>query len=134
MSERNLRTRAAILVLAGCALAAPAHAADPPGKAMYMSACSACHRPDGVGVKGAFPALAGGAFAVGPKTQVVGRVLNGRGGMPSFKADLTDDQIAAILTYVRSSWGNKAEAVKPADVAAVRTGGAPVQTRSLQAH
>ncbi|CAN7632270.1 cytochrome c [Phenylobacterium sp. LjRoot225] len=116
------------------AAAAPALAADVPGKAMYQASCSACHRIDGVGVKGAFPALAGDPFVVGPKTDAVSRVLNGRGGMPSFKADLSDDQIAAILTYVRSSWGNKASPVKPADVAAVRKGGAPVQARSLQAH
>lgn len=114
--------------------ASPALAADPPGKALFMANCSACHRPDGVGVKGAFPALAGDPFVVGPKVDPVTRVLNGRGGMPSFKADLADDQIAAILTYVRSSWGNRAEAVKPADVAAVRKGGGVVQARGLQAH
>jgi len=123
-----------MLVLSAAVVAGPAVAADPPGKAMYMGSCSACHRPDGTGVKGAFPALAGDPFVVGPKSQVVGRVLNGRGGMPAFKADLTDAQVAAILTYVRSSWGNKAEPVNPADVAAARNGGAPAQTRSLQAH
>jgi len=114
--------------------AGPALAGDLPGKAMFLANCSACHRVDGMGVKGAFPALAGDPFVVGPKVDPVARVLNGRGGMPSFKADLSDDQIAAILTYVRSSWGNKADAVKPADVAAVRLGGAPAQARALQAH
>ena len=99
-----------------------------------MANCSACHRADGMGVKGAFPALAGDPFVVGPKVNPVTRVLNGRGGMPTFKADLTDDQIAAILTYVRASWGNHADAVKPADVAAVRAAGAAPQARGLQAH
>ncbi|CAN7466257.1 cytochrome c [Phenylobacterium sp. LjRoot219] len=123
---------AALLVAAS--LAAPALAADPPGKEMYMANCSACHRPDGAGVKGAFPALAGNAFVAGPKTHPLMRVLNGRGGMPAFKTELSDQQLAAILTYVRSSWGNKADAVKPADVAAVRSGPGPAQVRSLQAH
>lgn len=133
MSQRNLLAPAALLALAA-ALAGPALAADPPGKAMYMGNCSACHRPDGMGVKGAFPALAGDPFVLGPKDQVAHRVLNGRGGMPAFKADLSDEQIAVILTYVRSSWGNKAPAVKAADVAGARSGGAPAPTRSLQAH
>jgi mono/diheme cytochrome c family protein len=112
----------------------PALAAEPPGKSLFLANCSACHKADATGVKGAFPALAGDAFVVGPKANPVTRVLNGRGGMPSFKADLNDDQVAAILTYVRSSFGNSAEAVSPADVAAARKGGATPAPRGLQAH
>src|SRR5690242_20424496 len=113
MGKRKTPTvRAALAPAAALALAAlaagPAFAADPPGKAMFMANCSACHRPDGMGVKGAFPALAGDPFVVGPKANPVSRVLNGRGGMPAFKGDLSDAEIAAILTYVRSAWGNKA--------------------------
>lgn len=133
---KTLRAHAAVLgaVIASFAAAAPALAADPPGKAMYQANCSACHRLDGMGVKGAFPALAGDAFVVGPKVNPITRVLNGRGGMPTFKAELTDDQIAAILTYVRSAWGNKAGPVSVGEVAGIRNGGAPVQARALQAH
>lgn len=133
----TFRARAAVLgaVIASVAAAAPALAADPPGKALFAANCSACHRLDGMGVKGAFPALAGDPFVTGPKANPITRVLNGRGGMPTFKAELTDDQIAAILTYVRSSWGNKAGPVSVGDVAAIRNnGGAPVQARALQAH
>jgi len=61
-------------------------------------------------------------------------VLNGRGGMPTFKADLTDAQIAAALTYVRSAWGNHAPAIEPATVAAVRAKGAAPTAVGLQAH
>lgn len=122
----------ALIILAGAAT--PVLADDPPGRDMFMANCSACHRPDGKGVPHAFPALAGDPFVVGPKTDPIGRVLNGRGGMPSFKADLSDEQIAGILTYVRSAWGNKASPVAVAEVAAARKGGEPAQARGLQAH
>jgi mono/diheme cytochrome c family protein len=129
-----LRARVALLALACAAPAAGPAFADPPGKAMFLANCSACHRPDGMGVKGAFPALAGDPFVVGPKENPIGRVLNGRGGMPTFKAELSDDQIAAILTYVRSNWGNKAGPVSAADVSTERKNPASPQSRSLQAH
>jgi cytochrome c6 len=131
-SDRVAVLGAALAALA-CA-AAPAHAADPPGKALFMANCSACHRPDAKGVPGAFPALAGDPFVVGPTVNPITRVLNGRGGMPTFKADLNDDQIASILTYVRTSFGNKASPITPAQVAAVRKSGPPAQARGLQAH
>ena len=129
-----MRPRLALLALALTGSAAGPALADPPGKALFLSNCSACHRPDGSGVKGAFPALAGDPFVVGPKENPITRVLNGRGGMPTFKAELSDDQIAAILTYVRSSFGNKAGSVSAADVAAVRKSPAPPAAHALQAH
>lgn len=115
-------------------LATPLLAAEKPGRGLYLENCSACHRPDGVGVKGAFPALAGSQVVLGAKAQVAGRVLNGRGGMPAFKTELTDIQIAQILTYVRSSWGNAAAPVTPIDIAAARNGPPPIAARTLQAH
>jgi mono/diheme cytochrome c family protein len=60
-------------------------------------------------------------------------VLGGGAGMPSFKDDLSDADLAAILTYVRSSWGNKGKAVTPAMVAAARAGKVQ-KVRGLQAH
>lgn len=101
----------------------------------FTDNCSACHQPDGKGIAGAFPALAGDTFVVGPATGPIGVVLNGRGGMPTFKADLTDEQIAAALTHVRSSWGNNAPAVSPADVAKQRMDDQPVPDKKpIQAH
>ena len=50
----------------------------------------------GQGVPGAFPALAGDTFVVGPGEAVAGVVLNGRGGMPSFGGDLSNDTVAAV--------------------------------------
>jgi len=62
-------------------------------------------------------------------------VLNGRGGMPTFKAELTNQQIASILTYVRSSWGNHAPPVTPAVVSEARGGGdLGKASGALQAH
>ena len=116
----------------------PARAAPPvetSGASLFAQNCSACHQLTGKGVPGAFPALAGDTFLQGPPEPVVRLLLNGRGGMPSFRADLDDDQIAAVLTYVRASWGNHAQMVGRAAVAKVR--GTPTQdhtAQALQAH
>jgi cytochrome c6 len=116
-------------------LAVPALAAAATPQSQFIDNCSACHQPTGKGVKGAFPALAGSAFVQGDPKVVMTTVLNGRAGMPAFKDDLTDADLAAILTYVRTSWGNKASAIKPADVAAARNAAkAGAKPRGLQAH
>lgn len=132
---------AGIVMAAACAGAetAPGAAAPaaPPisGEAGFAAACAACHQPDGKGIPGAFPPLAASAFVQGPPEIVVGTVLDGRGGMPAFREDLHDDQIAAILTYVRSAWGNSASAVPQSLVASTR--GQPRAedpSKPLQAH
>jgi cytochrome c6 len=123
---------AALVLVAGAAVPALALA---DGKSLFNDNCSACHQVTGKGVKGAFPALAGSAFVQGDPKVVTTTVLNGRAGMPAFKDDLTDPDLAAILTYVRASWGNKASAVKPADVAKARLAAkASAKSRGLQAH
>jgi cytochrome c6 len=111
----------AVLVLALAASCGMAHAADAvDGKAMFAKNCAACHQVTGAGIPGAFPALKGNVFAQGDANVVVATVLKGRAGMPAFAASLDDEKLAAIITYVRSAWGNKASAVTTADVAAVR--------------
>jgi mono/diheme cytochrome c family protein len=123
-----------LAALATLSCAAVAQAA-PSGQQLFLDNCSACHRPNGVGVKGAFPALVADPVATGDAKAAALKVLNGRGGMPAFKASLSDETIAAILTYVRSSWGNKSGPVTPAIVAAARGGGASHQVQSgQQAH
>jgi cytochrome c6 len=100
-----------------------------------LSIAPACHQPDGKGIPGAFPALAASAFVQGSPEIVIKTVLDGRGGMPTFRDDLHDDQLAAILTYVRSAWGNTAPAVTTEMVAAAR--GQPRTedpSKPLQAH
>jgi mono/diheme cytochrome c family protein len=64
---------------------------------------------------------------VGPPELVAGTVVHGRGGMPTFGTDLSDVQIATILTYVRSAWGNQASAITPDMVAKARTSAAPAK-------
>jgi cytochrome c6 len=103
--------------------------------ALFNDNCSACHQTTGKGVKGAFPALAGDAFVQGDPTPMTATVLAGRAGMPAFKDDLSDLELASVLTYVRTSWGNKGKPVSASDVAAVRAKlKAGQKPSSLQAH
>lgn len=120
------------LAVAGL-MSVPALAFAAPSEAGFASACSACHQPTGMGIPGAFPALAGNAFVQGPAGPVIATVLNGRGGMPAFKGDLDDAALSGVLSYIRTAWGNKASLVEPADVAAVRTGGTPAPDKTMGA-
>jgi len=101
--------------------AAEAQAAD--GKQLFLDNCSACHQPTGKGIPGAFPALVGSKIATGPAMGAAMIVMNGKGGMPSFRDDLSDADIAAALSYVRTSWGNKASPMPTGIVASVRRTG-----------
>jgi mono/diheme cytochrome c family protein len=108
-------------------VSANAFAQTPTGQELFKQNCSACHQLTGKGIPGAFPALAGDPFVVGPPELVAGTVVHGRGGMPTFGTDLSDVQIATILTYVRSAWGNQASAITPDMVAKARTSAAPAK-------
>lgn len=127
---RKIAALGAIAAL--CAGAGQAVAAD--GQKVFLDNCAACHRPNGVGVPGAFPALAGSKIATGDPKEPLSRVLNGRGGMPSFKTELSDADISAVLSYVRGAWGNKAKPISVAEVAQARGGAAPKVKAALQAH
>ena len=123
------------LLLAGCqgegnGPAAPADAAAL-GQRVYANNCRTCHQATGLGVPGAYPTLAGTEWVNGDKGRLVRLTLSGlRGpitvdGKPynnvmTAHAFLSDDQLAAVLTYVRSNFGNAAGPVTPAEVAAVR--------------
>lgn len=108
----------ALVIPVFLAAAAPALAAD--GDTVFKQNCAACHQANGQGIPGAFPALAKDKFVVGAPQPLIATLLKGRKAMPSFKGTLKDDQIAAVLTYIRSSWGNTAPAIPPAAVAAAR--------------
>jgi mono/diheme cytochrome c family protein len=101
-------------LLAGSAVAAQ------PGAAEYNLSCAACHQINGQGVPRAFPTLVGAPFVSGDPKAVIYLVLRGRAGMPPFAADLSDADVAAIVGYVRASWGNEGGPVTADDVAAVR--------------
>ncbi|HEX7647563.1 MAG TPA: cytochrome c oxidase subunit II [Noviherbaspirillum sp.] len=92
------------------------------GEKVYAANCVACHQANGKGVPGAFPALDGSAIVNGPKAGQIDRVLNGKGGMPAWKGVLSDTDIAAVITYTRNNWSNKAQEniVQPAEVLAAR--------------
>ena len=124
----------------GPAAAAP-KALDPValGKRQFQAACVTCHQVNGLGVPGAFPPLAGSEWANGSEQRTIRIVLHGLGGevkvgsavfngaMPSFGKvpgsgyNWRDDQIAAVLTYIRQEWGNKAGPIAPEQVSAIRT-------------
>jgi mono/diheme cytochrome c family protein len=101
------------------------------GAQLYAKYCLTCHQADGNGVRGMFPPLAGNAKITGPSTDVIRIVLFGLEGpitvnerdysqpMPP-QGYLSDNQIADILTYIRSNWGNNAPPVKATDVAKTR--------------
>lgn len=91
------------------------------GEKVYAANCVACHQANGKGVPGAFPALDGSPVVNGPKVEQMKVVLNGRKGMPPFK-QLSDTEIAAVITYTRNNWSNKAQEniVQPAEVLAAR--------------
>ncbi|KRB92245.1 cytochrome c oxidase subunit II [Noviherbaspirillum sp. Root189] len=92
------------------------------GEKVYAANCVACHQANGKGVPGAFPALEGSAMVTGPKGPQINILLNGKGGMPPWKGVLSDTDIAAVITYTRNSWSNKAQEniVQPAEVLAAR--------------
>jgi mono/diheme cytochrome c family protein len=114
-------------VIAAFGAGSDAFAQAPTGQELFKQNCSACHQITGKGIPGAFPSLAGDPFVVGPPELVAATVVHGRGGMPTFGTDLTDVQIATILTYVRSAWGNQASPITPEMVAKVRTSAAPAK-------
>ncbi|MFC3108500.1 cytochrome c oxidase subunit II [Undibacterium arcticum] len=91
------------------------------GEKVYATNCVACHQATGKGVPGAFPALDGSAVVSGPKAAQIQLVLNGKNAMPSWKA-LSDTELAAVITYTRNNWSNKAQQniVQPAEVLAAR--------------
>ena len=92
---------------------------------LYVANCSGCHQPDGTGIPGQVPPLKGDALVThGDGSAMAHVVLNGRraqrGDMPAFKGSLTDGEAAAILSFVRSRWGNRAPVVPPSVVQRVR--------------
>lgn len=93
------------------------------GEKVYATNCVACHQASGTGIPGTFPALDGAALVNGPKAAHLNMVFNGKTGtaMQAFGKQLSDLEIAAVVSYERNSWHNKAgDAVQPREVAALR--------------
>lgn len=96
---------------------------EPDGEKLYRRVCAGCHMPDAKGVStgaGFYPALAGNKNLASSGYPVY-IVLKGKNGMPPVGTMMTDQQVADVVNYVRSHFGNRyRDAVKPADVKAVR--------------
>lgn len=94
------------------------------GRGIYQENCAGCHRQNGEGLPNVFPALKGNAFVTGDEVALIRLLLNGRQGkmgrMPAWKNRLTDQQLAAVATFIRNHWGNQAPPVAPEAVAKER--------------
>lgn len=95
------------------------------GKTIYNSQCASCHMEEGNGIEGVFPTLIKSDYftdknrlvkvvTTGLRGPIVVNGVNYDGEMPA--TDLTDEQVADVLNYVRNSWGNEAKAVLPSEI------------------
>jgi mono/diheme cytochrome c family protein len=103
------------------------------GALLYLDNCAACHRPDGRGYEGVFPSLAGNPVVeTDNPLSLISIVLLGsqtsrtsttpaQFAMPAFAWRLTDQDAADIITFIRSSWGNKAKPIEAPQVAVLRS-------------
>jgi mono/diheme cytochrome c family protein len=102
--------------------------AIPNGAAIFSAQCSACHQANGQGIPGAFPPLAASEWMVADSAIPVAIVHDGlqgkievagnqyQGAMPRFGGQLSDTELAAVLSYARSQWGNDASEISSATV------------------
>lgn len=112
---------------------APAAAPSSAGEVAYAR-CAVCHTPTGEGMPGVYPPLAGSSWVTGPASRPIAVVLHGVQGPITVKGTtysnammpygtgvpMSDAEVAAVVSYVRSSWGNNAPPVTAGDVARVR--------------
>jgi len=93
------------------------------GESLYNTHCAACHQANGQGLPPTFPGIAGSAVATGDISAHIDIAINGRPGtaMAAFGPQLSDEQLAAIVTYQRNAFGNDTgDVVTPDDIAAAR--------------
>ena len=118
----SLGDRRTVADLSGPVPAAAGAAVD--GKALFAAQCAACHQATGQGLPGVFPPLDGSEWVHGDARILANILLHGidgeidvegvtyKGAMPAFQ-QLGDAELAAVASYIRSSWSNKSEALKP---------------------
>lgn len=95
------------------------------GKEVYDAKCGMCHQANGLGLPPAFPALKDSAIALGPVEAHIDIVVNGKAGtgMAAYGPQLTDAELAAVITYERNAWeNNTGDKVQPADIQAFKAG------------
>ncbi len=91
----------------------------PMGEEVFLEHCAACHQPDGMGQTGKYPALAGSEMTTGNIPDHLNQVMNGKADteMQAWAPQLTDLEIAAVITYERNAWGNDtSDVVQPMTV------------------
>jgi mono/diheme cytochrome c family protein len=127
---KSSRGASAAASASAAAMRNPASPSD--GATVYLTDCSSCHQPDGQGVTGAFPPLAGNGAVTGNPVAVIAIVKNGLEGrvtvnnqgysgiMPSWKGQISDDQIAAVISYIRSAWNNHGGGVSVLQVQSIK--------------
>lgn len=128
-----------IVLLAGLAVLLPSFQQKKPydlkasmarGEQLYISYCLSCHMDQGQGIEGVYPPLAKSDYLMADKKRSIQQILYGVSGeikvngktynleMTGF--DLTDEETADVLNYIRNSWGNKGAVVTPEEVRAAR--------------
>ncbi|MBY7822812.1 cytochrome c oxidase subunit II [Vibrio fluvialis] len=96
------------------------------GEKVYLDRCAVCHQPTGLGIPGAFPAMKGSPVTIGDVHQHIATVVDGRSGtaMQAFGNQLSEKELAAVITYERNAWGNNTgDAVQASDINAFKTQG-----------
>ena len=104
------------------------------GRQVFNTVCALCHNEDGLGKPNLGPPLAGSEWVLGAPNRLIripafgltgpitvkGQVMIFPAGMPPMGANLPDDDLAGVLSYMRQAWGNKASLITPAQVNAVK--------------
>ncbi len=79
------------------------------GQQVYVEYCAECHQMDGTGWSNLYPKLAGNPVVTNDNpVPVIVTVTYGQGSMMGFRGELTEEEIAAVISYIRNAWGNKA--------------------------
>lgn len=94
------------------------------GRQVYQRVCATCHLPSGKGQEGVARSLVGSEWALGQEKDLARILLDGKEGeiglMPPQRSLLSNEEIAAVLTYIRNAWGNEGSPVSPSTVEDVR--------------
>ena len=93
------------------------------GEKVYATNCAGCHQAKGEGMAPVFPALDGSKMVNGPKGAQINIVMNGKAGtaMAAYGPQMSDKDIAAVITYTRNAWGNKTgDITQPSEIKALR--------------
>lgn len=82
------------------------------GQELYLSKCAHCHQPEGQGYAQVYPRLAGNPIVtLSDPSPVIEIVVNGRDSMPPYRDELTVEERAQVISYIRSAWGNNASTI-----------------------